>query len=479
MSQTTSLLVLLVVVNAQGLVPTQQDHSRFSEWARTHGKVYTADEHSRRLGVFLGNEQIVAQLNQRHQGSATFAMNHFGDLTAREFLSLMTGSRVPTDVAAPSVPNETVREARRVSGRRVVAAPDWVDWRVEGAVNEVRQQGGCGSCYAFATTAAIEGSCKIQTGTLWELSEQNVVDCSGCGGCRGGWGSTVYKWESAKGMNRAAEYPYKAQSQACAQTQNNYCRVAGWVQLPHGVEGWKLKSAVAQQPVDIALNANEAFQFYKSGILQADCPQGTGHEVLIVGYGVDNGVAYWLVRNSWGPGWGEQGYIRLARSDDAGDGICGLQNNAVMPVIASGATWALSATGDIPEGAIQGGYDPFVKGPLYVARSVIQNSLSPGKAFRGGPFYAGYGGSEYSNKAFEVLVGPAPRWVTVYPGYVLNGGRAGVDGGGQPLWVARVMYNGVMVIGKAGNHISGGAPHISWGGREVIVTGQPYEVLFV
>eukprot|EP00727_Mastigamoeba_balamuthi_P002274 m51a1_g12043 putative xylem cysteine proteinase 1-like isoform x1 (608) ;mRNA; f:354-5574 len=309
--RTTTMLVI-----NDGRLTTRQDISRFGEWARQHGKVYTANEHSRRLGIFLGNEQIVAQLNQRHQGSATFAMNHFGDLAAPEFLSLMTGSRVPAHIAAPSFPNETVHEARHVSGRNVVAAPDSVDWRMEGAVNQVRNQGGCGSCYAFAATAAIEGSCKIQTGSLWELSEQNVVDCSGNSGCGGGLGTN---WESSTGMNRAAEYPYRAQQGTCSQTQNNYCRAAGWIQLPRGVEGWKLKNAVAQQPVHVVVNAApDAFKFYKSGILQSDCPEGTGHEVVIVGYGMDNGVAYWLVRNSWGTGWGEQGYIRLLRTDAAG-----------------------------------------------------------------------------------------------------------------------------------------------------------------
>eukprot|EP00727_Mastigamoeba_balamuthi_P012532 m51a1_g7901 hypothetical protein (457) ;mRNA; f:141100-143159 len=453
----------------------RRDHSRFGEWARKHGKVYTADEHSHRLGIFLHNEQVVEQLNQRHQGSATFAMNHLGDLTTHEFLSLVTGSRVPADIAAPSDPNETLREARRVSGRSVVAAPDSVDWRVEGAVNPVLQQGGCGSCYAFASTAAIESSCKIQSGQLWQLSQQDVVDCSkstGNQGCGGGWGHNVYQWASSRGLNRAVDYPYKAQEQQCAEVPISLCRVAGWVTLPQGVEGWKLKSAVAQQPVDITLNAApDGFRFYKSGILQTDCPQGAGHEVLIVGYGVDNGVAYWLVRNSWGFDWGEQGYIRLARSDDAGDGICGLQNFAVFPLV-----WVATQNGAIPEGAIEGGYDVNVNGPVYVARAQIQGSLIPGKAFNGD---AGFGGSEVSSGTFDVLVGVAPRWVTVYPGYVLNGGNAGTDVGGEPLWVARVMYNGVMVIGKAGNHISGGAPHISWGGSEVIVTGQPYEVLFV
>eukprot|EP00727_Mastigamoeba_balamuthi_P012978 m51a1_g8302 putative xylem cysteine proteinase 1-like (469) ;mRNA; f:43175-44846 len=460
------LLLLSLALLSSGRLFSAHETSRFEQWAERHRKVYTAAERLRRIELFLHNELVVARLNAQHLGRATFALNSFADLTNDEFAQLTRGSSLPRHVLAASVPNETLRTAeRRV--RDVTPAPWSVDWRSAGAVNAVRNQGGCGSCYSFASTAAIEGSCQLQTGRLYELSEQHIVDCS-----------STYTWASAGGLNSRADYPYHERDQQCSEVQNKYCRTSGWVQLPKGVEGWKLKTAVAQQPVDITLNAGtDSFKFYKSGILSSDCPDGEGHEIVIVGYGDSNGAPYWIARNSWSSEWGEGGYIRLARSDASGSGICGLQNWAIFPLIATSSWWVRVNNGAIPQGAIEGGKDQ--GWPVYVARASYQNILIPGKAlaWNGATMYVGYGGSEVALSDFEVLVGTSPRWVTVYAGYALHGGSAGTDLGGNPLWVARISYNGAMTLGKAGNHLWG--IYIPYGGKEINISDQPYEVLLL
>jgi len=213
---------------------------------------------------------------------------------------------------------------------------DSVDWALQGAVTPVKNQGGCGSCWTFSATGALEGAWQIASGELVPLSEQQLVDCAdGGSGCNGGLMDNAFKYEMDHDVCTEASYQYEG--------QNGYCRAdsceAG---IPRGdVVGFKdvnqdeesLMEAVAKQPVSIAIEADQyAFQSYKSGVLTWGCGTSLDHGVLLVGYGVEDGTKYWKVKNSWGPGWGDQGYVKILRGQDGG-GECGIKLDASYPVV--------------------------------------------------------------------------------------------------------------------------------------------------
>ena len=207
---------------------------------------------------------------------------------------------------------------------------DSMDWRSK-AVTSVKDQGQCGSCWSFSSAGAMEGAHAIATGELIDISEQQLMDCSwsyGDFGCNGGLMDNAFQYAIDNGMCLETDVPYLAKNQKCSEMPQcetvasfSYCfDVASNNQVD-------LLKAVSKQPVSIAIEADtKVFQFYKSGIIDSgDCGTNLDHGVLIVGYGEENGLLYWNVKNSWGTGWGENGYVRIARSNEVNDpGICGI-----------------------------------------------------------------------------------------------------------------------------------------------------------
>jgi C1A family cysteine protease len=202
-------------------------------------------------------------------------------------------------------------------------------------VNPVRDQGQCGSCWAFATTANAESVWAISSGQLLDLSEEFLVDCaSGVGyynmGCNGGQPDSAFKYMINNGQCSESSYPYKAGTTktagSCQKCTAAPVRFSGCYDVAPN-DQVSLMAAVSKQPVVIAIEADTRyFQSYSGGILDSTaCGTNLDHAVEIVSYGSENGIDYWTVRNSWSSSWGENGYVRIKKSSSTNDiGICGL-----------------------------------------------------------------------------------------------------------------------------------------------------------
>jgi C1A family cysteine protease len=226
--------------------------------------------------------------------------------------------------------------------------PESVDWREKGAVTNVKDQGQCGSCWSFSSTGSLEGAYAIKYGNLVSFSEQELVDCSNIRnggtnlGCNGGEMQSTLDWIGSNGgLCTEQSYPYVSGTTLKAGTCQKTCSavsgsvVKSTVAVPTNSDT-AMMTALTQQPVSIAIEADTRyFQSYSGGILTSTtCGTNLDHGVLITGYGEENGQKYWNVKNSWGTSWGENGYIKIARSESESDpGICGIAKSPTFPSV--------------------------------------------------------------------------------------------------------------------------------------------------
>jgi len=202
------------------------------------------------------------------------------------------------------------------------------DARDHGYVNAIKDQGGCGSCWAFSTVANVEGAGAKATGKLLSLSEQQLVDCDTVNdhGCQGGLPSNAFQYmiDGGVGLQGESAYPYTGSDGSChASKSQEKAFITGWLQT--STDETQIAAALQQYgPLSIGINAAN-FQFYTGGVSSPFLcnPRALDHGVAIVGFGTDGGKDYWTIRNSWGTSWGEDGYIRIAR----GKGTCGLNTD--------------------------------------------------------------------------------------------------------------------------------------------------------
>nr|AAO60046.1 midgut cysteine proteinase 3 [Rhipicephalus appendiculatus] len=325
------LFVAAAAVTHQELIGAE-----WSAFKSLHGKEYDSDtEEYYRLKIYMENRLKIARHNEKYaksQVSYKLAMNEFGDLLHHEFVSTRNGFKRNY--------RDTPREGSffiEPEGFEDLHLPKTVDWRKKGAVTPVKNQGQCGSCWAFSTTGSLEGQHFRKMRKLVSLSEQNLVDCMqklGNNGCGGGLMDNAFKYIKAnKGIDTELSYPYNATDGVCHFKKSGVGATAtGFEDIPARDENsWDAVAPVG--PVSVAIDAShESFQFYSEGVLdEPECSSDQlDHGVLVVGYGTKDGQDYWLVKNSWGTTWGDEGYIYMTRNKD---NQCGIASSASYPLV--------------------------------------------------------------------------------------------------------------------------------------------------
>ena len=319
--------------------PQGDSWRQFETFQQKFGRNYqTLDELEHRFNIFQTNYINIVSHNLDNRQNFTMGINQFTDLTPDEFRKKFISG-------LGSSPHGIVGSygCKSFSSSASSSLPVSVDWRQNGAVTSVKDQGQCGSCWAFSSTGAVEGAWAIAKGQLIDLSEQELVDCAtgisyGSNGCNGGQMDGGFKYVIEHGQCLLSNYPYTSgvseKGGACQK-----CSVVVDLSSCSDVKAndqISLKVAVAQQPIAIAIEADTRyFQSYSSGVLDAaTCGTNLDHGVLIVGYGTENDQNYWLVKNSWSDTWGEQGYVKILRSESTNDaGICGIAMEPSFPSV--------------------------------------------------------------------------------------------------------------------------------------------------
>jgi len=307
----------------------------FHDFIEEHHRSYaTEEERKHRFAVFKEKYEFVQESNAKSL-PYKLTVNEFADQTKEEMREHRLGMRKPgTDMLWAGL--TYLGQHNHTTGEKLV---DSWDWTRKGAVNMVKNQGRCGSCWAFSATGALEGANFLAGHGLVSLSEQQLVDCDHRGhGCNGGLPTWAFAYYQGAYACSETAYPYKGKNGFC----NPLCGL--WPIVGRGtVVGFRLVardnemallSAVTQQPVSVGIEADEtAFSLYSSGIMTGQCGTMLDHGVLCVGFGTDGGMGYWKIKNSWGPKWGEYGYIRIQRGGKGAAGQCGIARQASYPVV--------------------------------------------------------------------------------------------------------------------------------------------------
>jgi cathepsin L len=292
----------------------------FEEYIQDFNKQYTSEEdRALHQAVFEVKLREVVEHNADDSQTWKKGVNQFTDMTEKEFSAFKGLNRAQLSARRNAMPSANIRYSNSL--------PDSVDWRTKNAISPVKNQGGCGSCWAFAATESIESSVFLNTGKMPILSPQNIVSCTpnpqhcgGTGGCDGATPELAFNYTKSKNIASEQDYPYQARTGTCKEGKKT-ATVDGYVKLGENDYNDLVQAVANVGPIAVSVDAN-SWGSYSSGVFTG-CPKAPrnviiDHAVQLVGYGTDatRKLDYWIVRNSWGGSWGEKGYIRMEKHSD-------------------------------------------------------------------------------------------------------------------------------------------------------------------
>jgi len=352
LKQTQVILLVVVLATIASVVLSAVTYrdvltEEWNAFKETHNKRYAdKSEDNYRFKIFLENRHKIARHNRRHANglhSYTLGLNKYADMSHEEFVSIMNGYKPQLKNSSPNdiLHDEVSKESISLLADPNVDLPKSVDWRQHGYVTPVKDQGSCGSCWAFSSTGALEGQHFRKTGDLISLSEQNLLDCSkkyGNMGCDGGLMANAFQYiRDNHGVDTENSYPYEAHDDKCRfRNKTVGADDKGYVEIPSGDERKLMQAIASKGPISVAIDASqESFRLYSGGVYdEPNCgnqAESLDHGVLVVGYGHDPVHGdYYLVKNSWSETWGQSGYIKMARNKN---NQCGIATSAVYPVV--------------------------------------------------------------------------------------------------------------------------------------------------
>ncbi|XP_066254185.1 cathepsin L-like proteinase [Euwallacea similis] len=315
------ILTCLVVVTVSASL-LEEHQALFETFKSAHGKTYSRQEDARRFAIFRDNLRSIEQHNALYaKGLVSYnkTVTMFSDWTPEEFRSYLT---------LHSKPARSLKTIPFVKTR--VAIPASRDWRTEGYVTDIKNQGSSGYSWVFSVTGSTEGAYFKSSGKLVSLSEQQLADCS-CGndGCNGEPLDGAFAYVEEYGLESEADYPITSEGICRYDASKVVTKISKYVSISEDEENL-LEAVGTIGPVSVVVDASYLANYAAGIYSDSNCsPNNLNHAVLIVGYGSEDGQDYWIVKNTWGTSWGEQGYFRILRGADE----CGIAEDTVYPVV--------------------------------------------------------------------------------------------------------------------------------------------------
>lgn len=314
------------LIGTHNLIPPRNEKEYqeiFINFIEKYNKSYSHQEFFSRYETFKQNLNLIEKHNNSSKQNWTMEINEFIDMNSTQFRNKLG-----------FINNNHHKDYKDLLKTKL---PKEFDWEKKGAVTPIKNQGNCGSCWAFSTTGSIEGAWYIANNDLLTLSEQELISCSGNygnDGCNGGLVDQGYQFVMQNGLQTEKCYPYQGIDSSCIYNNCNFnVKISSYHDVIPNDEDI-LMLALYQQPISVAIDAShQSFQFYSNGVFNGDCGTELDHAVLLVGWGEMNGEQYWKVKNSWGSEWGDNGYIYLARNISDSRGQCGITMSASYPIV--------------------------------------------------------------------------------------------------------------------------------------------------